>query len=98
VHLLLKRLNKQANMTPWVFPSAPIDIFRKSIWVAPYYEEDLRRLADTITVDKILFGSDWPHGEGLADPMSFVEELQNFTPAETEKIVRGNAAKLLGLD
>ena len=25
-------------------------------------------LADTIGVDKILFGSDWPHGEGLADP------------------------------
>ena len=28
-----------------------------------------------IGVDKILFGSDWPHGEGLENPVSFTEEL-----------------------
>ena len=97
VHLLLKRLRKQANATPWVFPTDPIDIFRGNVWVAPYYEEDVRKLADTITVDKVLFGSDWPHGEGLADPMSYVDELEGFTSEEIEKILRGNAAELLGL-
>ena len=38
------------------------------VWVTPYYEEDLRKLADLIGVERVLFGSDWPHGEGLAQP------------------------------
>ena len=45
------------------------------VWVTPYFEEDMRKLADTIGVDKVLFGSDWPHGEGLANPLDFVKEL-----------------------
>ena len=42
---------------------------KQHVWVTPYYEEDLRKLADTIGVDHVLFGSDWPHGEGLPDPV-----------------------------
>jgi predicted TIM-barrel fold metal-dependent hydrolase len=67
------------------------------VWVTPYYEEDIRRLADTIGVEHVLFGSDWPHGEGLADPASFTEELTAFTDAEVAAIMRGNCAALVGL-
>ena len=35
-------------------------------------------LAELIGVERILFGSDWPHGEGLAEPLDFVEELDGF--------------------
>ena len=67
------------------------------MWVTPYYEEDLRRLADTIGVEHVLFGSDWPHGEGLADPASFTDELTDFTPDEVQRIMRDNCAELVGL-
>jgi predicted TIM-barrel fold metal-dependent hydrolase len=70
---------------------------KRHIWVTPYYEEDIRRLADTIGVDHVLFGSDWPHGEGLADPTSFTAELVDFTPAEVHRIMRDNCAELVGL-
>ena len=68
VALLVKRLQKQANQTPWVFPEDPLDVIRRNVWVTPYYEEDLGALAELIGVERILFGSDWPHGEGLAEP------------------------------
>ena len=66
VALLVKRLKKQANQTPWDFEEAPLDTMRRNLWVTPYYEEDVSALAELIGVEKILFGSDWPHGEGLA--------------------------------
>ena len=75
VALLVKRLKKQANQTPWAFKEDPLDVIRRNVWVTPYYEEDLRALADLIGVERILFGSDWPHGEGLAEPIDFVKEL-----------------------
>jgi predicted TIM-barrel fold metal-dependent hydrolase len=65
------------------------------VWVAPYFEEDIRKLADTIGVDRVLFGSDWPHGEGLADPLAFEKELDAFSAEEAARIMRGNVLELL---
>ncbi len=98
VALLVKRLEKQANQTPWVFKEDPLDVIRRNVWVTPYYEEDLQALADLIGVEHVLFGSDWPHGEGLAEPTQFVKELSGFDDAEVRKIMRDNALTLLGTD
>ena len=70
VAVLAKRLRKKANQAPKWFPEDPLDVLRRNVWVTPYYEEDIPALAETIGVDKVLFGSDWPHGEGLAGPFS----------------------------
>jgi len=96
--LLAKRLKKQANQTPWAFEDDPLETLRRNVWVTPYYEEDLGALADLIGVERILFGSDWPHGEGLAEPTDFVKELDAFEPAEVRRIMRDNALDLLGLE
>jgi predicted TIM-barrel fold metal-dependent hydrolase len=96
VHGLIKALRKQANQTPWVFSEDPLDTIKAHIWVTPYYEEDIRKLADTIGVERVLFGSDWPHGEGLAEPRSFVDELTDFSPDEVWRIMHDNCAELLG--
>ena len=82
--LLVKRLLKQANQTPWVFPESPLDTIREHVWVTPYYEEDMRKLADRIGVEQVLFGSDWPHGEGLADPPT---SSRSCTPSPTTRSV-----------
>ena len=50
-----------------------------------------------IGVEKILFGSDWPHGEGLENPVSFTEELAGFSDADIRKVMRDNALDLLGV-
>jgi predicted TIM-barrel fold metal-dependent hydrolase len=97
VYPLVKGLQKQANRTPWLFPDDPIDTIRQHVWITPYYEDDIRKLADTIGVERVLFGSDWPHGEGLAEPGSFVEELSAFTPDEVHRIMRVNCAEFVGL-
>lgn len=96
LHLLAKRLKKQANQTPWVFADDPVDVLRNHVWVTPYLEEDLTRLAELIGVERILFGSDWPHGEGVAQPLDFVKELDGFTADEVQRIMRENCLDLLG--
>lgn len=98
VSILLKRLNKKANQTPEYFPDAPLDVIREHVWVAPYYEEDIRALADLIGANRVLFGSDWPHGEGLADPVAFVEDLKGFNDAEVASVMRTNTVEFLGYE
>jgi predicted TIM-barrel fold metal-dependent hydrolase len=96
VYRLVKRLKKAANNHPRRFPVDPVEQLRTNVWIAPYYEDDLLALAEVIGVEKILFGSDWPHGEGLETPVSFTDELSGFGPTEVRKIMRDNALKLLG--
>jgi predicted TIM-barrel fold metal-dependent hydrolase len=96
VHLLVKRLRKLANQNPKAFREDPAATIRRHVWIAPYYEEDLVALGELIGTDRILFGSDWPHGEGLADPTSFVDELGAFDGATVARIMRTNALELLG--
>jgi predicted TIM-barrel fold metal-dependent hydrolase len=97
VHRLIKRLKKAANTAPKYFPEDPVEQLKNNVWIAPYYEDDLPQLADTIGVDKILFGSDWPHGEGLESPLAFTEELTAFSETDVRKIMRDNALDLLGV-
>jgi predicted TIM-barrel fold metal-dependent hydrolase len=97
VHRLIKRLKKAANTAPTYFPEDPVEQLKNNVWIAPYYEDDLPQLADTIGVDEILFGSDWPHGEGLESPLAFTEELTAFSETDIRKIMRDNALDLLGV-
>ncbi|HLG68054.1 MAG TPA: amidohydrolase family protein, partial [Acidimicrobiales bacterium] len=73
-------------------------IFREHFVVAPYPEENVRRVVDEVGIDPIVFGSDFPHGEGLAYPSEYVEaQLKGFTEAEQRRIMRDNLADFLKL-
>ena len=74
---------------------APIDVLRKHVWVAPFENEDIGALADVLGVDRILFGSDYPHTDGLADPASFLDVLGDFDGDSQRKILSENARDLV---
>jgi predicted TIM-barrel fold metal-dependent hydrolase len=96
LHVLVKRLRKQANQTPWAFVEDPLDTIRKHVWVVPYCEEDFGALAKLMGTERILFGSDWPHGEGLAQPRQFLDELGGFDDGAVRRIMHDNVLELLG--
>jgi predicted TIM-barrel fold metal-dependent hydrolase len=73
-------------------------VFKRQIHVSPFWEEDLGQLAELIGVDRVLFGSDYPHPEGLADPASYVDELEGLDDESVRKIMGGNLARLLELE
>ena len=44
----------------------PSEIFRQHFIVAPFPEENVQRVVSDVGIEPIVFGSDFPHGEGLA--------------------------------
>ncbi len=92
---LLKKLKKAYAQGPHAFGGDPVEQLAEHLWVAPFYEDDIRLLADSIGVDHVLFGSDFPHAEGLADPLAFVNDLPGFSDAEVQQVMRSNALTLL---
>ena len=48
------------------FLEDPIEAFKRCVYVAPFWEDDFAQMAELCGVDRVIFGSDWPHPEGLA--------------------------------
>lgn len=72
----------------------PKDQFIEHVSVAPFVEEDVVELARHFPVERILFGSDWPHGEGFPQPKDFLENVADLPLADQQRIMYQNAHDL----
>jgi predicted TIM-barrel fold metal-dependent hydrolase len=94
---LLRNLKDARGKMPFAFQRHPVDQFTEQVWVAPYYEDDMAMLKDAIGIERLLFGSDFPHTEGLPEPTQFVKDIPTFTPDEVKAVMRDNALELLNV-
>ena len=60
-------------------------------------EEALRMLIDSVGIDRVLFGTDWPFDMAQDWPVSWVLGLESLTQDEKEAILYRNLEKLLGI-
>jgi len=88
---VLRRLNSQH---PDIFQSDPVKQLHEHVWIAPFVEDNVGELARHVPVERILFGSDWPHAEGLADPRDFFTHLDGISAGDQQKIMYQNAHDL----
>jgi predicted TIM-barrel fold metal-dependent hydrolase len=95
VYHLAHMLNRAYGQLPNAFKRQPMEALREHVYIAPYYEENVRELADLIGIDRVLFNSDYPHPEGLARPLDFLDELEGLSAADQEKIMSSNLKGLL---
>src|SRR5579859_2483162 len=91
---LLRKLRSLSVQLPEEFPVDPIEIFNTHIWVSPFFEDDVLALIELVGADRVLFGSDFPHAEGLAEPTAFIKELDGVPDADVRKVMYGNARGL----
>jgi predicted TIM-barrel fold metal-dependent hydrolase len=82
---------------PEAFPGNPIEEIKNRIHVSPFYEDGVEDLVNLIGVDRVLYGSDYPHPEGLAEPTHYVTALENLRAEDQAKIMGGNLAGLLAV-
>ena len=75
-------------------PEDPVETFKRHVWVSPFHEDDVKRLRELLGADRLLMGSDWPHAEGLPEPIDYVRELAGFSPEDVRRIMRDNALAL----
>jgi len=74
----------------------PKQIFREHFVIAPYPEENVERVIAEVGIESIVFGSDFPHGEGLAYPAQYASaQLGNLPPDQVKAIMCDNLARFL---
>lgn len=94
---VLKALDLVFKKIPQDFPEHPRDTFARCFWINPFWEESIDDLIDLVGADRVCWGSDWPHAEGLADPLGWVAEIAHRRDDEIRRIMGQNVYELLGL-
>ncbi len=81
------------KMNGW-FPEDPVETFRRHVWVNPFWEDKVDDVIDAVGVDRVIFGSDWPHIEALPQPLDYVSEVLHLPVAQQKLILADNVASL----
>jgi len=98
VRPLIGTLKQVYAVNPQAFDEDPMVTFKRSIVVHPFHEEDVLGLVEAVGADSVVFGSDYPHPEGMFDPVTWVDELEDLKLADQAAIMGGNLARLMGVD
>ncbi len=92
------RLKSAYESSPMLFDEDPFAVFTRNIYVHAFHERDPQGLLDLgIPADRLMFGSDFPHPEGMADPLAYSEIVEGM-PADTQALIMGGTlAQAIGV-
>jgi predicted TIM-barrel fold metal-dependent hydrolase len=82
---------------PQSFEENPVEVFKRNFVVHPFHEEDPKGLIEVMGSERVIFGSDYPHPEGLANPITFAKELQGLPDEVIANVMGENLNRLIGL-
>jgi predicted TIM-barrel fold metal-dependent hydrolase len=94
---LFRKLRSASRKLPGFFAEDPVETFRRHVWVNPFWEDDVTEVVELMGADRVIFGSDWPHIEGMASPLDYAVELEPFDDATRRRILRDNTDELNAL-
>lgn len=91
---LFKKLRSTAYKMPGYFAEDPVETFRRNVWINPFWEDDVHEVVELMGAERVIFGSDWPHIEGMPRPLDYVAELKAFDDDTRRRILRDNVREL----
>ena len=92
-----RKLSQQASRAPGWFDDDPVELFRRHVWMNPFWEDDVYELVELMGADHVVFGSDWPHIEGLPSPLDYLAEVEKLDYGDRRLVMRDNTRSLTEL-
>jgi predicted TIM-barrel fold metal-dependent hydrolase len=94
---LFRKLRQTWRRMPGWFREDPVETFRRHVWMNPFWEDDVKEVVALMGAERVIFGSDWPHIEGMPEPLDYAAELSAFDDAMRRRILRDNTRELTEL-
>ena len=94
---MFRKLRQQADKSPHWYDEDPVALFREHVWMNPFWEDDVYEVVDLMGADHVIFGSDWPHIEGLPAPLDFLSVVEDLSDEDRRLVLRDNVRALTEL-
>ena len=92
---MLQQFQEAYDKAPVLFDESPMDVLRRNVFIHIFQDPNPVELIRMLGVENSLFGSDFPHPEGLRDPLAFSEQITELTSEEQALVMGGNLARLM---
>ena len=92
--MLFRKLKQQAKKSPGWFDEDPVELFRQHVWMNPFWEDNVYEIIELMGADHVIFGSDWPHIEGMPTPLDYLEEVKDLNDGDLQLVMRDNTRYL----
>jgi predicted TIM-barrel fold metal-dependent hydrolase len=92
---LLDNLTETYKKMPQLYTEDPIAAINRCVYFNPFWEENVAELAKLVPIDHLFFGSDYPHPEGLADPLSYATRHPELTDDEMAQVMGGTLSAIM---
>jgi predicted TIM-barrel fold metal-dependent hydrolase len=94
----VKKLRATYETSAVLFDEDPFEVFTRNIYLHAFHEPDPKGLLDLgIPADRLMFGSDFPHPEGMADPLAYSDVVAGLPEADQALIMGGTLAQAIGV-
>ena len=91
---MFRKFEHTARKNYWWFDDHPIDVFKQHVWMNPFWEDDADEVVELMGADRVIFGSDWPHIEGMPEPLDYLVELKNLDDGQLRQVMLDNVTEL----
>jgi hypothetical protein len=92
------KIQKASAETPMFFDEDPVEVFHRNVWIHLFHEAAPKEIIDLgVPVDHLMFGSDFPHPEGMADPLAYAEVVEDLPMEQQAVIMGGSLEKAMGV-
>ena len=91
----LQRVSERQSM---LFDEDPLEVFKRNLYIHIFHEPDPKSLLELLPADHLMWGSDFPHPEGLGDPLGYSEVVGDLDAEAQRLIMGGTLGSLMKVD
>ncbi|MGE0796398.1 MAG: amidohydrolase family protein [Acidimicrobiia bacterium] len=94
----LRRFEELWATSRQLFEENPLEVMRRNVKIHLFRDPDPVGLVRLVGADAAVFGSDFPHPEGQANPLDFADKLAGLDDDEIRLVMGGNLDRMLGVE
>ena len=92
---MLRQFAHAYERAPGLFDEDPLEVLRRNVWIHIFHDPNPVELIGMLGVANSMFGSDFPHPEGLRDPLAFSDDIASLPLEDQRAVMGGNLAGLM---
>jgi predicted TIM-barrel fold metal-dependent hydrolase len=94
----VQKLRSTYETSAVLFDEDPFEVFIRNVYLHAFHEPDPKGLLDLgIPANRLMFGSDFPHPEGMADPLAYSDVVAGLPKQDQALIMGGTLAQAIGV-
>jgi hypothetical protein len=97
VRPMLRQFQDAYDRAPQLFDENPVDVLKRNVYIHVFHDPNPTEVISLLGVGNSMWGSDFPHPEGLRDPLAFAEDIVSLPIEDQKAVMGGNLARLLGV-